>query len=94
MSPRSARALRTRPDVLVHVAIDVPAKALWVDSRCTLERGHKDLARDELLSDRLKLTDGNAIPRHDKALAAVECPHDLPALVAQLALRYPSCHSR
>jgi len=93
MSPRSARASRTLFDVLVHVAIDIPAKALWVDPWCTLERGHKDLGRDELPSDRLELTDGNAIPRHDEALAAIERPHDLSALVSQLTLRDPSCHS-
>ncbi len=93
MSPRSERASRTRLDVLVHVAIDIPAKAPWVDPWCTLERGHKNLGCDELLSDWLKLTDGNSIPRHDEALAAIERPHDLAALVSQLTLRDTSCHS-
>lgn len=42
--------------------------------------------------DRLKLSDRNAVFRHNKALAAIERPHDLAAPGAQLTLRDPSCH--
>lgn len=42
--------------------------------------------------DWLEITHGRAVASHDEGFAAIQLPHDLAAVVAQLTLGYHTCH--
>src|SRR5262249_33475043 len=94
MSPGVGRRSATTNRTLVEDAIDIPPELRRIDPGCCPERGNGCLRADELPPpQRRQLTNRCAVSRDDQAFAAVEGPHDLTALIPQLALRDFSRHS-
>src|SRR5579875_962903 len=77
----------TRRWVLAGDQVQVRSKARSINRRGAAERFDGCVARDEPLSpDRGQFADGDTTSCHNEALAGIERPHDLTAVVAYLSL--------
>ena len=94
MIPRSARwGSGTRAEVLGCNAVEVGAKPSQVDARSATEYGDGGIGLHEPVPPkRSQFTDGHAVAGDDEALALVQPPHDLTALVPKLSLGDVSGH--
>src|SRR5262245_24900058 len=73
--------------------VEVGAEPLVVHRRCGAEHLHGRLRQDETATpQRLQLAHWDPIAGHDEGLAALEQPHDLAAVVAELPLGHLSGH--
>jgi hypothetical protein len=78
---------------LVERRVDVGPESLEFDARRAGERSDRSVRWHELaLPKRRQLSNGHAVSRHYEGLTTIERPHDLAALVAQLALCDPPRH--
>src|SRR6476469_6969119 len=83
----------TRRRILIDVGIDVGKELLDIDWLCSSQEGKHGLRWNELAPpNRPQLPDRDAIAGDDEVLTAIQRPHDLSALVAQLALGQFSGH--
>ena len=72
--------------------IEIRSEALVVNARRSAESDGR-LRRDEAMTSQWgELPNGDAVERHNEALARVEVAQNFPAVVAQLALRDLSGH--
>lgn len=93
MSPRAWRGSATRTRALIEEGVDVASESLPVDRRCARKLSDGSLRADELtISKRCQLTNGDAVAGDDEGLTAVECAHDVAALVTKLPLRNLARH--
>src|SRR5262245_41702349 len=93
-TPRAWRRSGTRLDALVERRVDVRPEPLEIERRRVCERRDGRLRADEPpAAKRDELGDLDAVARHGEGLAAVECAHDVAALVPQLTLADASCHA-
>ena len=84
----------TRRRVLIDERVQVLSEGSGVTAADAGEKCLKGARPREVRSfERREFPNRDAIARYDKALALVECPHDLSALVAKLSLRKESAHA-
>jgi hypothetical protein len=94
VSTRARSCSGTRSRALVEQRVEVGTELLGVDRRCVREGRHGPRGRNEAPSaDRGQLAYFLAVPGHEERLAPINGPHDLAALVAELALRDLPCHA-
>jgi|GEM_PF-6386049 len=94
MTPRARRiGSGTRFHILGRHAVEIGAQTLQVDAGCSLEHCDGSIGIDEAVATkRSEFTNGNAVARHDVGLAGIQTSHDLPTVVAELALCNFSIH--
>ena len=94
MIPRGTRlGSGTRAGVLGCNAVEVGAKLGQVDAWRTTEQSDGAVgAHEPVPPEWSQLTDGYAVSGDDEALALVQSPHDLAAVVPKLPLGDVSCH--
>ena len=94
MIPRGTRlGSGTRAGVLGCNAVEVGAKLGQVDAWRTTEQGDSAVgAHEPVPPEWSQLTDGYAVSGDDEALALVQSPHDLAAVVPKLPLGDVSGH--
>jgi len=92
-SPRACRRSRTTARILVDQGIEVPSQTAGVEPRSAGEGRNGGAGGHETPSSRRhQLSNCDAIPGNQEALAAVERSHHFPAVVAQLTLRDLALH--
>jgi len=94
MTPRWSRgASGTRAGILGCDAVEVGAKPGQVDARSTPEQSDDGVGMHESVAPkRRQLADGYAMSGDDERLSSVQSPHDLAAVVPELALGDISSH--